>query len=91
MNILYCSLDLNEFNLIFFCISAKEVWEKLETTFEGAYEREELSFQEENKAHPNFCLVVHENEKKKKNKKQRKKNASIKGEQNKEKKDKKEE
>ena len=69
MNILYCSLNLNKFNLISFCILAKEVWKKLEIIFEEAYEREELSSQEEKEAHPNFCLVAHENKKKKKNKK----------------------
>ena len=35
MNILYCSLDANEFNRISVCASAKEIWERLEITHEG--------------------------------------------------------
>ncbi len=35
INILYCSLDVSEFNRISRCISAKEIWDKLEVTHEG--------------------------------------------------------
>ena len=34
MNILYCSLDPNQFNHIFICESAKEIWDRLEVTHE---------------------------------------------------------
>ena len=35
INILYCSLDSNEFNRISTCNSAKEIWDRLEVTHEG--------------------------------------------------------
>ena len=35
MNILYCTLDPNEFNRISTCKSAKEIWDRLEVTHEG--------------------------------------------------------
>ena len=35
MNLLYCALDANKFNKILGCISAKEIWDKLEVTYEG--------------------------------------------------------
>ena len=35
MNILYCALDPNEFNCIFTCESAKEIWDRLDVTHEG--------------------------------------------------------
>ena len=35
MNVLYCSLDANEFNRISTCASAKEIWDRLEVTHEG--------------------------------------------------------
>lgn len=35
MSILYCSLDAKEFNRISACESAKDIWEKLEVTYEG--------------------------------------------------------
>ena len=35
MNVLYCSLDANEFNRISSCKSAKEIWDKLVVTYEG--------------------------------------------------------
>ena len=35
MNLLYCALDAQEFNRISSCISAKEIWDKLEVTYEG--------------------------------------------------------
>ena len=35
MNLLYCALDAQEFNKISSCISAKEIWDKLEVTYEG--------------------------------------------------------
>ena len=69
MNILYYSLDLNEFNIIFSCISAKQIWNKLEITYEGVNQEEKLSFQEDKEDHPNLGLMTHENEKKKKKKK----------------------
>ena len=35
MNILYYSLDANEFNHISTCMSAKKIWDGLEVTHEG--------------------------------------------------------
>ena len=35
MNLLYCALDANEFNKILGYISVKEIWDKLEVTYEG--------------------------------------------------------
>ena len=35
MNILFCTLDSNEFNKICTCELAKEIWDKLETIHEG--------------------------------------------------------
>ena len=35
MNVLYCSLDANEFNQIFTYISVKKIWDRLEVTYEG--------------------------------------------------------
>ena len=35
MNILYCTLDANEFNCIFTCKSAKEIWNRLEVIQES--------------------------------------------------------
>ena len=35
MNFLYCALDANEFNRILGYISVKEIWVKLEVTYEG--------------------------------------------------------
>ena len=35
MNLLYYALDPNEFNRISGCISVKEIWDKLEVTYEG--------------------------------------------------------
>ena len=34
MNILYCAIDANEFNHISTCMSAKEIWDRLEVTHE---------------------------------------------------------
>ena len=33
--VLYCALDVNEFNRISTCTSAKEIWDRLEVTHEG--------------------------------------------------------
>ena len=35
MNFLYYALDANEFNHIFTCNSAKEIWDRFEVTHEG--------------------------------------------------------
>ncbi len=35
MNTLYCALDVNEFNKVSTCSSAKEIWDRLEVTHEG--------------------------------------------------------
>ena len=35
MNVLYCALDVNEFNRISTCMSAKKIWDRLEVTHEG--------------------------------------------------------
>ena len=66
MNIIYCSLDINEFNIIFLCISAKQIWGKLETTFKEANQRKTSSSWADKETHPNLCLMTHEDEKKEK-------------------------
>ena len=35
MNVLYCVLDVNEFNHISTCNSIKEIWDRLEVTYQG--------------------------------------------------------
>ena len=35
MNVLYCTLDANEFNHILTYVSTKEIWIRLEVTYEG--------------------------------------------------------
>nr|XP_029122333.1 girdin-like [Elaeis guineensis] len=35
INVLYCSLNVHKFNRISTCISAKEIWDKLDVTHEG--------------------------------------------------------
>ena len=35
INVLYCALNVNEFNRISTCNSAKEIWDRLEVTHEG--------------------------------------------------------
>ena len=35
INVLYCALDPIEFNRIFTCDTAKEIWDRLEVTYEG--------------------------------------------------------
>ena len=35
LNMLHCALDVNEYNRISTCTSAKQVWDKLEVTYEG--------------------------------------------------------
>ena len=35
INVLYYTLDVNEFNRICTCTSAKEIWDRLEVTHEG--------------------------------------------------------
>ena len=35
INVLYCVLDINEFNRISTCNSVKEIWDRLEITHEG--------------------------------------------------------
>ncbi|GAV67402.1 UBN2 domain-containing protein, partial [Cephalotus follicularis] len=35
MHVFYCALGPNEFNRICSCLSAKEIWDKLESTHEG--------------------------------------------------------
>ena len=59
MNMLYCSLDLNEFNLIFSCISIKQIWDKLEGIYKGANQEEELYSKDDKDAPPNLCLMGH--------------------------------
>ena len=41
MNCLYCALDSNEFDRISSCNLAKEIWDKLEATYEGSSQVEE--------------------------------------------------
>jgi hypothetical protein len=38
MNLLYCALSENEFNRISICESAKDIWDRLEITYEGTPE-----------------------------------------------------
>ena len=35
INVLYCALDINEFNRISICSSAMKIWGKLEVTYKG--------------------------------------------------------
>ena len=35
INVLYCALDIGEFNRIFTCTSIKKIWNRLEVTHEG--------------------------------------------------------
>ena len=35
MNLLYCALNADEFNMISACKSVKEIWDKLVVTYEG--------------------------------------------------------
>ena len=69
MNILYCLLDLNKFNLISSCILAKQIQDKLEVPYQGANQEEKSSSYEDKEAHLNLCLMTHEDKKKKKKKK----------------------
>ena len=52
MNILYCALDPNEFNRISSCESAKEIWDRLEVTYEGTNQVKESKIN----------ILVHSNE-----------------------------
>ena len=45
MNLLYCALDAQEFNRISFCISAKEIWDKLKGFHEGDVKVKEAKLQ----------------------------------------------
>ena len=69
MNMLYCSLDINEFNVISSCILVKQVWDKLQVIYVEANQKEESSSKENKKELPNLCLLAYEDEKKKKKKK----------------------
>ena len=68
MSMLYYSLDINKFNLIFYYILAKQIWDKLEAINEEANEKEELSSKENKEVLHNLCLIAYEDEKKKKKK-----------------------
>jgi len=52
INMLYCALDVNEFNQISACESANEMWDKLEVTYEGTNQVKESK----------ICRLVHEYE-----------------------------
>jgi hypothetical protein len=52
MSSLYCALDQNEFNRVSSCDSAKEIWDKLEVTYEGTNQVKESK----------MSMVVHEYE-----------------------------
>ena len=82
MNVFYCSLDVNKFNNFFFYISAKEVWDQLEATYNEANQVKESSWKEEV---PNLCLIPYEDKIKKKTKQEMRKKFAIKRELNKEK------
>ena len=43
INVLYCALDVNEFNRISTCNSTKEIWDRLEVTREGTDQVKESS------------------------------------------------
>ena len=47
MNVLYCALDVNEFDRISTCVSAKEIQDILEVTNESTSQVKEPSFREE--------------------------------------------
>ena len=42
MNILYCTLDANEFNRISICMSAKKIWDRLKVTHESTNQVKKL-------------------------------------------------
>uniref|UniRef100_A0A2N9F279 CCHC-type domain-containing protein n=1 Tax=Fagus sylvatica TaxID=28930 RepID=A0A2N9F279_FAGSY len=52
MSSLYCALDPNEFNRVSSCDSTKEIWDKLEVTYEGTNQVEESK----------MSMLVHEYE-----------------------------
>ena len=52
MSSLYCALDPNEFNRVSGCDSTKEIWDKLEVTYEGTNQVKESK----------MSMLVHENE-----------------------------
>ena len=51
MMILHCSLSRAEFNRISMCSTAKEIWDKLEVTYEGTFRVKETKI--------NSCVCVH--------------------------------
>ena len=46
MNVLYCALDVNEFDRISTYVSVKAIWDILEVTYEGTSQVKEPSSRE---------------------------------------------
>ena len=62
MNVLYCALDINEFDRISTGVSAKVIWDILEVTYEGTSQVKEPSSREEQQESTILCLTTHNNE-----------------------------
>jgi hypothetical protein len=57
---LYCALDANEFNRIFTCESAKEMWDKLGVTYEGTNQVKESKISRLVHEYELFCMKFEE-------------------------------
>ena len=60
INMLYCALDANEFNRISACESAKEMWDKLEVTYEGTNQVKESKISRLVHEYELFCMKPEE-------------------------------
>jgi len=60
INMLYCALDANEFNRISACESAKEMWDKLEVTYEGTNQVKESKISRLVHEYELFCMKSEE-------------------------------
>jgi hypothetical protein len=56
INMLYCALDANEFNRISACESTKEMWDKLEVTYEGTNQVKESKISRLAHDYELFCM-----------------------------------
>ncbi|KAL4303104.1 hypothetical protein GQ457_10G004940 [Hibiscus cannabinus] len=56
MHMMFCALRLDEYAKISSCTSAKEIWENLETTYEGTNDVKETKIQLLNLSYENFKL-----------------------------------
>jgi hypothetical protein len=58
--LLYCALDANEFNQISTCESAKEMWDKIEVTYEGTNQVKESKISRLVHEYELFCMKFEE-------------------------------